>query len=330
VLEPTPDLIPAEILKAYYPGDITSQVIVPGGDINTTLLVTDTNGKKTILQRISSIYNAAIGEDYEVVADHLREKGWEMAIAHKASNGATYLPDRSGQLWRSFSYIESVPGTKFEGDLEAAVDLGGILGDLHRSLATLDYQPKFKRTHSQNTEYYADKLETMIPEIQDAEYRELTKELISLSRATSIASYPLQLIHSDPRIGNTLFRQGKPFTFIDWDGFRIANPLVDVGDMLQSVVGEVINKSGGSLSAKQLHPIIEAYYHKSGSRANRQAFMKDALTAGRVIALILGMRCLIDSVEDSYFRWNPARFGSRLEYNLFRAQNQRQIYEVLV
>ncbi len=212
---PTPDLIPPEILGAYYPDGITRQAAITGGEVNTTLLVIDTNGQKTILQRLSSIYDASVGEDYEVVAAHLRGKGWEMATTLKASDGTSYLPDSSGRLWRAFTYIESTPGSGLEGDLEACAALGGLLGALHRSLAALDYKPKFSRPHAQ-----------------------------------------------------------------------------------------------------------------AGLITDRQAFIEKALAASRVIALNLGMKHLIDSVEDRYFVWDTARFKSRLEFNLFCARRQRQVYKV--
>jgi Ser/Thr protein kinase RdoA (MazF antagonist) len=323
------DLVPPEILKAYYPDGIYRQETIPGGEINTTLLITRTAGEKTILQRLSGIYDASIGEDYEAVATHLRDKGWEIATALKAASAATYISDSSGRLWRSFSYIESVAGSKFEGDLEASEGLGGLLGKLHRALATFGYKPKFRVPHFQDTDYYVSKLKTMLTNIPDPISRELATEMIALSNEVTIVNRPEQLIHGDTRIGNTLFRQGKPFTFIDWDGLKRANPLIDVGDMLQSTVGEVITKGKKSCSLAQLYPILEAYYREAGLTSDKQAFIAEALTAAQVIALNLGIRHLIDSVEDCYFLWDTTLFESRLAFNLFGARRQRQVYDVL-
>jgi Ser/Thr protein kinase RdoA (MazF antagonist) len=327
--EPALDLIPTEIVGAYYPDGITRQAAIKGGEINTTLLVVDTKGEKTILQRLSNIYDTSVGEDYEVVAAHLRGEGWEMATTLKASDGTSYLPDSSGRLWRAFNYIESTPGSELEGDLEACAALGGLLGALHHSLVALDYQPKFSRPHAQDADYHSSRLEVLIPKIPDPANRELAGKMIALSREVTISSEPTQLIHSDPRIGNTLFRSGEPFTFIDWDGFRKANPLVDIGDMLQSTVGEVITKGSGSCSVEQLYPMLEAYYAQAGLSTDRQAFIEKAMAAGRIIALNLGMRHLIDSVEDRYFVWDTTQFKSRLEFNLFCAQRQQQVYKAL-
>jgi Ser/Thr protein kinase RdoA (MazF antagonist) len=323
------ELMPQEILEAYYPGGITHQDELPGGEINTTLLVTDTENRKTILQRLSGIYDVSMGEDYEVVVAHLTDEGWEMADALKTRDGIAYIPDSSGRLWRSFSYIESAPGSELEGDLEACAALGGLLGALHCSLATLDYQPKFAVPHSQDTDYYTGRLETVLAKIPGRANRELAAQMIALSSLEdAIDSQPSQLIHGDPRIGNCLFREGKPYTFIDWDGLKIASPLLDLGDLLQSTAGETITTKG-NVSVAQLQPIIEAYCLKAELGTEKQAFTEKALAAARVIALNLGVRHLIDMVEDRYFKWDPARFKSRLEFNLFCAQRQHQVYEVL-
>ena len=79
--------IPTEVLDAYYPDGIIEQSRIPGGEINVTFLIIDKHGKKTVLQRLSTIYDACVGEDYEVVATHLRKRGWEMATALRARNG---------------------------------------------------------------------------------------------------------------------------------------------------------------------------------------------------------------------------------------------------
>ncbi len=168
----------------------------------------------------------------------------------------------------------------------------------------------------------------MLPEITHLGYRGVAKEMIALSYQDAIDVQPTQLIHGDTRIGNTLVRQGIPFTFVDWDGLKCANPLIDVGDMLQSTVGEVIMK-GKSCSVIQLQPMLLAYYEKAELHTDRQTFIDQALAAARSIALNLGMRHLIDSVEDHYFVWDTARFKSRFEFNVVCARRQQQVYAIL-
>jgi len=326
VTESTKVLIPSEILDAFYPHGVAGQTVIPGGEVNNTFLVTDRRNAKTVLQQLSPIYDSRVGKDYEVIAAHLTAKGWEMATALKTADGTSYLPDSKGRLWRAFTYIESMPGRDMEGDLEASATLGSLLGALHQDLADFNYRPGFSHPAARSP---ADQLQELLPKITDAATRQLATEMIALSGEDTIDSQPVQVIHDDPRIGNTLFRDGKPFTFIDWDAYKWANPLVDVGDMLQSTVGDVLTKGVGHCSAKQLYPIIEAYYASAKPGTDSQVFMEQALAAGRVIALKLGIRHLVDSVEDWYFVWDRRRFSSRLEFNLFCARKQQRIYQVL-
>jgi Ser/Thr protein kinase RdoA (MazF antagonist) len=322
------NIIPSKIVEAYYQNGVADYSLIPGGEVNITLLVTDNSGKRTILQQLNSIYDASLAKDYEIVAAHLRKEGWEMAALRKAHGGNAYTKDSMKRLWRSLEYIESTPGRDLEGDLGASTDLGSLLGALHRSLATLNYRPSFVRPHTHDTEFQASRLATILPKITDPANRKIAEKMISRCRKEAIDDHHMQLIHGDTRIGNVLIRQGIPFTFIDWDGLRWANPLIDVGDMVQSTVGEVLMK-GKHCSVAQLLPMLESYYKEVGFYSDKQTFIEKALSAARSIALDLGLRHLIDSVEDHYFVWDSARFASRLDFNLFCAGRQQQVYEIL-
>jgi Ser/Thr protein kinase RdoA (MazF antagonist) len=328
MVETKQDLVPPDIIEAYYPEGVTQFARIPGGEVNITFLVTSADGQKTILQRLSPVYDERVSEDYAAVATHLTSRGWEMASVHKTHDGISYLVDDTGQLWRSFGYIESAPGRDQEGNLEACTALAGLLGTLHRDLADFDYQPRFER-RNKGGNYQINKLQALLPQITDPAHHELAVRMLDLVQKDTIDDRPSQIIHADPRVGNALFRGGKPFTFIDWDGYKQANPLVDVGDMLQSTTGEVITKGSGSCSIEELYPVIEAYYETAKPVADMLTFQKQALAAARVIALNLGMRHLIDSVEDTYFVWDSSRFDSRFDFNISCAQRQRRIYDVL-
>jgi aminoglycoside phosphotransferase (APT) family kinase protein len=192
----------------------------------------------------------------------------------------------------------------------------------------LDYQPKFSLPHFSDNQVYVDHLMRIMPEIKEATDCQLAKDLISASKGYRVTDTPTQLIHGDSRIGNVLFRHEKPLTFIDWDGLSIANPLLDVGDMLQSIVSELKPEDMTRFSIVQLSPVIEAYLHGAELTRNKAVFIRDALAAAQLLALGLGMRHLIDSVEDSYFT-PPNKVESRYIFNIRRANEQRDVYRML-
>lgn len=319
-------LAPSEIITAYYPKGIQQEKILAGGIVNTTLLITDFAGNRSILQRLSSIFDDTMAEDFDVVSSHLRNEGWEVAGAIKSSSGLSYVPDSEGSLWRSFTFIES-DGVIPVADLNSNVALGALLGTLHASLAKLEYTPRFSLPHFHETAFYANKLELLLPEL-DMSIRELAVKLIEISRNQTISQDSLQLIHGDPKMANALYRDGAPFTFIDFDTLMKANPLVDVGDMISSITGKILVKNS-DFDIREILPVVEAYYDKARLAVSKEKFIEQTINAAQVIAIELGIRFLIDTVEDSYFDWDEDRFKTRRDHNVARAKGQWRIYEAL-
>ena len=325
--------IPPEILRAYYPEGVSDQLALTGGEINLTWLIIDIRGKKTVLQRLNHATDDSKAKDYQAVSAYLQGLGWEMASLVLPREGGLCVRDSAGKLWRSFSYLEGQGGHELQGNLEASVSLGGLLGKLHLALSTFDYtarstKPDFQ-DHFQDTQYYIDRLEQVSRELPGKDTKKLAQEMIVRAREVVIASVPVQLIHGDPRIANTICRQGLPFTFIDWDTLMEANPLVDVGDLLQSLTHEALSTKGRSFSVRDLDPVIEAYYLEAKLDFNEEQFREKALAAGEVIALNGGLRHLIDCVEDYYFGWDAKRFKSRLEFNLYAGRRQWRTYQAI-
>lgn len=320
-------LAPPEISTTFYPDGIDQEKVLVGGSVNTTLLITAADQQRTILQRLSPIFNESMAEDFDIVSNHLWAEGWEVPEAVRSTDGIAYVPDETGSLWRSFSYIES-DGRVPEADSVSVIALSGLLGSLHDSLSRLDYIPRFQLPNFHETTYYADKLEGMLSQLVNPEARHLGAKAIRLARSQAIDQEPVQLIHGDPKMANALYRDGAPFTFIDFDTLMKANPLIDVGDMIRSVAGKLAGKNP-DFKLRDMEPVIGAYYEAAKPLSNETAFMRLALNAGQVITLELGIRYLIDSVEGAYFDWDKETFASSTEQNIAKAHAQWQTYEVL-
>lgn len=318
---------PSEILDAYYPNGISQENTLTGGIVNTTYLITDTSTHKSILQRLSPIFDERLAEDFDIVSNHLQQEGWEVATALKSFDGKSYVHDTTGNLWRSFSYIESDRATPPAGT-DSNIALSGLLGSLHNSLGRLDYKPGFSIPHFHETTHYAEHLEALLPDLTDNKIRNLGAHSIRLSRAQAIPSEPQQLIHGDPKMTNALYRNETPFTFIDFDTLMRANPLIDVGDMLRSITGKMILQDQ-NFNVNDVDTVIASYYNQAKPQVNEKLFTRQARNAGQVIALEQGIRYLIDSVEDHYFDWNRDKFESRSLHNIARAIAQWQTYETL-
>lgn len=323
----TETIVPSEIITCFYGDGQPNLEILNGGIVNSTLCVTDAKGEKSILQRLSPIFDASMATDFDVVSRHLRLEGWEVALDLKTLDGKSYVNDNAGNLWRAFTFIES-DGVVPAAGPEANVALSGLLGALHNSLSRIDYKPRFALPHFHETTFYANKLEGLLPDLKEPQVKALGATCIALSREKTISPEPSQLIHGDPKMANALYRDGKPFTFVDFDTLMCANPLVDVGDMLRSITSKSIGKDS-PFNIKNIDPIIQSYYQQAKPQANEAEFIRQAYNAGQVIALELGIRYLADAVEDTYFDWDRSQFASRREHNIARVQTQWQTYEAL-
>jgi hypothetical protein len=75
--------------------------------------------------------------------------------------------------------------------------------------------------------------------------------------------------------------------------------------------------------------LVEGY--ASVAREQVTAEERDALVAGFAqISLELTARFLADALNERYFGWNPARFGTRGEHNLVRARGQWALHRAVV
>jgi Ser/Thr protein kinase RdoA (MazF antagonist) len=320
--------VPApDVVKAYYPEGIDDHTQIGGGEINTTFKITASgSGEKTILQLLNKIYDPRVCTDFEVLAEYLRSRGWEMPVLHKTTNGKNCTEDARGNLWRAYEFMESTPGSDFEGNLAAYEHLGGLLGSLHQTLRDFNYIPQYESTLATPVEERINQLNEVLPSVASS-HRKMGSEIIMLTRRNQMPTEPAQIIHGDTRIGNTLFRAEQPFTFIDWDDFRMESLFVDIGDMLQSTVGEVLTKGSGRCSLLDFYPMLKNYYTASGIEMDEEVFIQKALTTAQIIALDLGMRHLIDFVEVKTFQ--PPQGESPKAFNLRCANRQWEVYSVL-
>ncbi len=318
--------IPDEVQAAYAPDGINEVQILSGGIINHTLRIIDAQGATFILQRLSPIFDERLQDDYDTVTRHLQHDGWEVPLLHPTIQGSQSLRDQENNLWRAMTFIDAEP---LEGDLnsEALIALSGLLGRLHRSLATLNYHPSFGIPHFHETDHYVGRLDEVLPDLTSVNKR--TAAFISeVSAELTLPGTQQQLIHGDPQAHNALYRNRLPFTFIDYDTLMMGNPLIDVGDMLRSVTGKLL-KVQPSFSAEMLQPVIDEYHLQAEVSYTRSHFFELALRAGRLISLELAARFLIDTVEDYYFEWDSTQYTSRSAQNSMRAAAQLKIYEAL-
>ncbi len=314
--------VPDEIIISFYPEGTEDISQISGGIVNATFVVVS-QGKKSILQRLNSIYSKEMVEDYDVVARHLIRLGWEVAKPRRAVNEEVISLDLEGELWRSFEYIES-DGT-IESSREANLELSSILGRIHKDLGKLSYVPKFSIPNFHNTDHFARELNGLLGKFNDDKGIQLANALLKAFREEYFEMGRKQLIHGDPKLANALFRGYKPFTLIDWDTLMVASPLVDLGDMLRSVIKTQLER-GDSYDAELVDELINTYLRNSGRSESYSDFRAKAIASAKLLSIELSMRYLIDSIKCELFDWDDTLFSSQKEHNFHRANLQYDCY----
>lgn len=321
------EIIP-EVIGSFYSEPIVHKEMLNIGKVNKTYVMTDILGEKSILQQISPLFDETMADDYAVVSEHLIQNGWEMATQRPSKGGEPYYKDNADNLWRSFSFLDSDPTQESGGDVDSVFSLSSLLGELHKSLNTLQYEPVFAIPHFHDTRYYEGKLQNISEQLPTDGARAMASAVVANSTELEMSKDAEQVIHGDPKLSNALSRNGKFFTFIDFDTVMVANPLVDVGDMLRSIAGKLVEEENDT-ACDITDTVIENYYNAAEPGTSDLEFRQQAIAAGMQITLELGMRYLIDSVEEQYFAWDPKRFATQALHNQSRANRQWRAFQFL-
>lgn len=319
--------IPEEVLEAY---GVASGSVEPvkGGMVNATFFAVTEDGRQVVLQRLGEMFEEGVVDDFHKVTDHLDKQGWEVPTTVLTFSGELSLRDGKGELWRASTRIENDGVTPSALDKATLHAVGEQLGRLHKSLASLDYDPQYKIPHFHETPYYVQKLKGFVSELPSRPAEDMAAEVLDDYRQLpELPDMGDQLLHGDPRTNNMLYRNGNPFTFIDFDTIMRGAVWVDIGDLLRSLAEDAAEKET-TIPLSDLRKVTDGYLSGAGLDVDAAEFFEHSLTAGKVIALELTMRFLADTVEP-YFSFDAEKYASRLEFDMERASLQRQVYHYL-
>lgn len=317
--------IPAEVLKAYGKKDVASSLLGQG-EINATFLL-QSGETKFVLQRLSPIFSGKVVEDFDVVTRHMEQNGWEVPRIIPAATGALSVTDLQGHLWRMMTFILSDAPTALSRTELPYQACGELLARLHHTLGELSYIPQFKIPHFHETQYYAERLRELHSGLSEEDKPVASQILDVYAGMRRLPPLAEQLLHGDPRVSNILFRDGKPFTYIDFDTLMTGPVWIDLGDMLRSLAEDSLG-STAKVSIAHLAQVIRGY-QKVAAGSETPDFVMSCMQAAQATALELAMRYMIDIVEDSYFTWDTTRFASRRASHLARISEQLRIYQAL-
>lgn len=335
-----------EIIHCFgIPGSLTSLVPLKFGHINETYVTSWLQGAQEVRfvhQRINhQVFKDVprLMENVVRVTAHLRQKRADPRATLQivsTSTGASFVQDREGHFWRTYTFIEGSQSAQTCSSPEHAFEAARISGQFIADLSDLDPAllhytiPQFI-----STPYRYEQLDEAVrrdvmhraksvsEEVSFALERRQGSDI--LMRGLAQGSLPLRVTHNDLKFNNVLFdsSSGKAVCVVDLDTCMPGTPVFDFGDLCRSAsvvaAEDETDLKRVSMDEGIFEGLVRGYLE--GSAGILKPAERDLLWyAPRLIALTLGVRFLTDHIQgDSYFRIHHPG------HNLERARAQFQI-----
>ncbi len=304
------------LTRAFGLGELKHQERVTSGWIQQTWrLVTDQGN--FIAQGLHPVFDVRVTEDGAAVSSYLKTHHFPVPVYLRTLEGSLHL-ELAGCPWR---VMPQLPGFVYRQapDLDYLLSAGRLMGQMHHLLAGWNYTFQFQQPHFHDTRWILTKLQGYQNVIPCA--AELAVFLEDIPRLL-LPDLPKQVIHGDLKLANFLFEQGQATGIVDLDTLMYHTLCVELGDALRSWCTQ-----GESFSAQAFEAGITGYGQTHPLSDFEQSYLIQGI---KLITLELGMRYLIDWVEDHYFQWDSQHYPTRQAHNLARAQRQIRVYQSLV
>ncbi|TSC56685.1 MAG: hypothetical protein Greene071421_317 [Parcubacteria group bacterium Greene0714_21] len=299
---------------------------VPSGLIHKTFLVHAREGE-FVIQELHKVVRPETCEDAKAITDYVRSQGIpvpEFLVTHQ---GKPWHRAADGSLWR---VMLRLPGTSHDtvSSPAEAYAAAQFLGKFHGVFAHFSYKFRGTIPHFHDTPHIFEQFKNAL---------NANKTTLLFAPASSDVAYilahapkeflppdlPSQIIHGDPKISNFLFHDTRIMGLIDFDTCMNHTKLVDIGDALRSWCNRGGEDAQATFDRSLYEAALEGYTSAGVVGATERALVPQAFL---LITIELAMRFLQDYFEDSYFRWDAARFANRREHNLARARNQIELH----
>ena len=215
-----------------------------GSRRNPKLLVDTSTGRFVLKRRSASIRSRHRINRAHHVQQALAERNFpvpRLIVPQDGDEGCVAYNDR---LYELFEYVDA---EGYDGSLEATLEVGRTLGQLHAILAELPERPPAPVGNYHNRDPVRNALTSIPGSIdshesvvgREAELLSLVQRLYDLYDAAAgraaqagFELLPGQLIHADWHPGNLLFREAKVVAVVDFDSLRLGPRALDVANGL--------------------------------------------------------------------------------------------------
>ena len=343
-------------------GRLVTLVPFGNGNINDTYLGVFRNTfteTQVVLQRVNkTVFTSpeAVMGNMRNITLHCHEKleadaranrddrVWQMPRIVKTKEGADFLLDESGDMWRVITRILSAHAFDTAQSPEHALECGSTLGHFHYLVSDMDPAsivnplPGFHVTSGYLAQYDAtlddprarELLGSSMEARRIAKYIEERREFaVSLERAEARGELKKRMFHGDPKVNNIMIDDftGKGTAMIDLDTVSPGLIHLDIGDAVRSICNtageEELNLGKVSFDESLFIAFMKGYMHEAGAFMDDadRAYLYDAI---RLLPFELGLRFFQDYLAgDRYFKVRqPGQ-------NLNRARVQMRLCEAV-
>ena len=297
------------------------------GLINQTWLVENGASEHFVLQRVNSMFPAAINQDIEVLTRHIEAKGLTTCRLVPANDGALWVEHEKG-VWRLLSRVDGASRNALTSAAQAR-EAGMVLGQFHLAVSDLEHTFSNLRLGIHDTARHLRFLdETLRNRTQHPEYAavsSLGREILDIAKSLPVLpQVPDRVVHGDPKVNNILFEAGgnRAICLVDLDTISQMPLPLELGDAMRSWC----NPSGedywtGEFSAELFVPAIEGYAEQTRGWILPEEW-SSIVPATHIILIELAARFCADALNETYFAWDPQKFATRSEHNQVRAAGQ--------
>jgi Phosphotransferase enzyme family len=265
-----------------------------------------------VVQWVNPIFSNKVNFDIREVTLFLKEKGIPSLTLIDNVYGLPSVPVSSGS-WRVFEFLWG-RAVRDSADFTIAAS---SLGVFHSALSAFDY--KFK--HSREIHNSEKHLQDLLSSIEGNpghplfdKVNPLAEKVVKLLTPYSLrGDLPKRVVHGDPKLENFIMTEHGA-VLIDLDTVGRHDFIGEIGDALRSWCREK-----GVFDLSLFEQFISGYFRENSfllTTPERSLLSK----APFIIALELSARFLSDSLNESYFGWDPKKFSTRGEHNFARAE----------
>jgi Ser/Thr protein kinase RdoA (MazF antagonist) len=326
--------VPPHIAAAW---DLAVETIGPLGTglINRTFLARERGGEWRVLQQLNPLFPPEVNEDIEAVTTHLAARGLVTPRLVRTGSGALSVPDESG-AWRLLTRIEGRVLDAMESPAQA-LSAGRLLGRFHRALDDLAHDFRHVRPPvHEPARHFADLARALAAHPRHPLYGEaaaLADDIHAAAAALDpLPETPVRIVHGDPKISNLVFAAADDAAvcMLDLDTVGRMRLPFELGDAFRSWCnGATEDDPRGRFCAELFSAAVTGYASAvTGWITPAEAASVVAATA--TIQVELAARFCADILNERYFGWNPAQFGSRGAHNLARARGQLAVHRSLL